>query len=216
MKRFFSSDNFYWRCFDKLADVLILSLLWFICSLPVITVGAASAALYDGAVHIVRWNEPDLFGRFFRTFRREFKTAALTWLIWGPALFLAWAGYIMLAQTAQGSGPLVAAAMFYYVARVVPAGMVSWLFPLLSRYEFGFAGLNRTAGQFWLAHLPSTIGMAVLLVLCVEITAQLLFPICFAPCLLALADSFLVERAFKKHMPAEDAEEPETDGEREA
>lgn len=216
MKRFFSPDNFYWKCFDKLADILILSLLWFICSLPVITAGAASVALYDAAVHTIRRNEPDLVSRFFRTFRREFKTATLVWLIWGAALFLTWAGYVMLAQKAQGSGPLVAAAMFYYVLTAVPAGMVSWLFPLLSRYEFGFAELMRTSAQFWLAHLPSTIAMALLLALSAGLTAQLLFPVCFAPCLLALADSFFVERAFDKHTPKEGIEEPGTDEGQEA
>lgn len=215
MRHFFNADNFFWKCFDKLADVLILSLLWFICSLPVVTAGAASTALYDAAVHTVRRNEPDLLRRFFRTFRREFKTATLVWLIWGGALFLAAAGYNMLAAAAQGAGPLVAAAMFYYVLMVLPAGMLCWLFPLLSRYEFGFAGLNRAAAQFWLRCLPSTAAMAVLLALGVGLTLQLLFPVCFAPCLVALAHSFFAERAFRKNTPAEDGlpqEEPGTDG----
>lgn len=212
MKHFFNADNFFWKCFDKLADVLILSLLWFICSLPVVTVGAASTALYDAAVHTVRRNEPDLFRRFFRTFRREFKTATLAWLVWGTAMFLTAAGYNMLATAAQGSGPLLAAAMFYYVLMVFPAGMLCWLFSLLSRYEFGFVGLNRTAVQFWLRYLPSTAAMAVLLALGVGLTLQLLFPVCFAPCLVALGHSFFAERCFSRNTQKEDGLPPEEPG----
>lgn len=212
MKRFFSPDNYFWKCFDKLADVLILSLLWFICSLPVVTVGAASAALYDAAVHTVLRNEPDLFTRFFRTFRGEFKAATLAWLIWGAALFSAFAGHNMAVNAAADDPRWSLLAAVYLVVMALPAGVLSWLFPLLSRYEFTFAQLNLTALRFWIAHLPSTAAMALLLALCAGLSVRLLFPVCFAPCLLALADSFFVERAFKKHTPEQEAEEPGTDG----
>lgn len=208
MRHFFSPDNFFWKCFDKLADVLILSLLWFICSLPVVTVGAASTALYDAAVHTVRRNEPDLFTRFFRTFRGELKTATLAWLIWGAALFSAFAGHNMAVNAAVTDPRWSLLAAVYLVVMALPAGVLGWLFPLLSRYEFTFAQLNATALRFWIAHLPSTAAMALLLALCAGLSVRLLFPVCFAPCLLALADSFFVERAFRKHMP----EEPGTDG----
>ena len=36
-----------WQVFGWIGDVVVLSLLWTVCSVPLITVGAASAALYD-------------------------------------------------------------------------------------------------------------------------------------------------------------------------
>lgn len=41
----FNPENRFWRWVDRIADVLILSLLWTVCSVPVVTVGAASTAL---------------------------------------------------------------------------------------------------------------------------------------------------------------------------
>lgn len=64
---------------------MILSLFWLACSLPVVTIGAASAALYDAPVHGIRREEAGCYRRFFRTFRRELKTAVPAWLLWGAA-----------------------------------------------------------------------------------------------------------------------------------
>lgn len=201
MNRFFDPNSFLWRCFDRAADVLGLSLLWLICALPVVTAGAACTALYDAAVHCVRRGEPSPYGRFWRTLRREFWLSTLVWLGWGSLLLLAAAGHSLLRRAAPGSPGLMLAAGLYYVLMALPAGALCWLFPLLSRYSLGWRELNRTALRLWLAHLPSTLAMAALLWVCADLCAQLLLPACFLPCLLALAHSFFVERAFARHRP---------------
>jgi len=201
MKRFFSPDNFYWKCFDKLADVLGLSLLWFLLSLPVVTAGAAATALYDAAARCVRGGEPGTYSRFFRTFRSSFKLSTLCALVFGGALALLAAGYQILSALAREDRPLLVLAAAYYVLCACVVGYLCWLFPLLSRYEYSFKELCRTALQFWFAHFPSTFVMAVLLAAGVETTVQLLFPVCFLPACLALLDTIFVERAFKKHTP---------------
>lgn len=199
MKRFFDPENFYWKCFDKMADVLGLSLLWFFLSLPVVTAGAATTALYDAASRCVRGGEPGVYSRFFRTFKESFRPAALCTLLFGGALALLIMGYYIVSALAQENRPLLVLAAAYYVLCACVMGYLCWLFPLLSRYEYTFKELCRTAAQFWFVHFPSTLIMAVLLEVCVEATVQLLFPVCFLPACLALLDTVFVERAFKKH-----------------
>lgn len=50
----FNPQNSFWQTVDHLSDLLILSLLWLLCSLPLVTAGAAAAALYDAAAHCRR------------------------------------------------------------------------------------------------------------------------------------------------------------------
>ena len=206
MKRFFNPDNFYWKCFDKLADVLGLSLLWFLLSLPVVTIGAATTALYDSASRCVRGDGKEVYSRFFRTFKSSFKLSTLCTLVFGGALVLLVAGYQIVSALAQENRPLLMLAMVYYVLSACLLGYLSWLFPLLSRYEYTFRVLCRTALQFWFAHFPYTFVMALLLILSVEVSVQFLFPVCFLPACLALLDSLFLERAFKKHTPPEELE----------
>ena len=209
MKRLFNPDNFFWQCFDKMADVLGLSLLWFFLSLPVVTAGAAATALYDSAARCVRGGETGVYSRLFRTFKSSFKLSALCGLVFGGALALLAAGHRIVAALAQENPPLLVLAVVYYVLSARVMGYLCWLFPLLSRYEYTFRELCLTAVQFWFIHFPSTLIMAVLLKVCVGITEQLLFPVCFLPACLALLDTIFVERAFKKHTQPEEAEFPD-------
>ena len=88
MGSLFNPDAFLWRWCSRILDIMILSLFWLVCSLPVVTAGAASAALYDAAVHGIRRDEAGAYVRFFRTFRRELKTAVLAVLPWEAAAAL--------------------------------------------------------------------------------------------------------------------------------
>jgi len=197
----FHPENRFWRGVDRAADVLILSLLWSVCSVPLVTIGAASTALYDAVAHCVRGSERTPYSRFFRTFKAEFKTATLSWLLWGGILLALLAGHFALVRSAEGAEIPLALAMACLVLAAVVGGVLCWLFPLLSRFEYTLGGLARTAVQFWFTHLPSTIAMTALLALCADLVLQLVFPLSVLPCLLALAHSFFVERAFRKHMP---------------
>lgn len=206
MDNLFNPDALFWRWCSRILDVMILSLFWLFCSLPVVTVGAASTALYDAAVHGIRRDEPGAYARFFRTFRRELKTAVPAALLWGAVLIvLLWAGQ-QVGVVIQDPGPVLAATAALVALLLFVLGTVSWLFPLLSRFTFSFGALNRTAGQFFIAYLPSSVLLALLLAASAWTCFRFLFPIFFMPCTEALLASFLVERAFRKHMPPEEQE----------
>lgn len=44
--KFFSLENPIWKFIGNLADFFLLSCLWYLCCLPVVTAGAATTALY--------------------------------------------------------------------------------------------------------------------------------------------------------------------------
>lgn len=79
--RFFSYDSKFSQILLKLCYGCYLNLLWFVCSLPVFTIGASTAALYDVTLRIAREEEPLLTSRFFKAFRENFRQATTLWLI---------------------------------------------------------------------------------------------------------------------------------------
>lgn len=98
---------------------------------------------------------------------------------------------------------MLAAATALVALLFLVLGTLSWIFPLLSRFQFSFRTLNRTAWQFCFAHLPSSLALVVLLALSVWGCVRFLYPVFFVPCTEALLASFLIERAFQKHLPQE-------------
>lgn len=206
MGNLFNPDAFLWRWCSRILDMMILSIFWFFCSIPIVTAGAASTALYDAAVHGIRQDEAGTYARFFRTFRRELKTASLATLLWGgAAAALLWSGQF-IGTAIQEPAPVLAAATVFVILLFFVLGVMSWLFPLLSRFEFSFRALNRTARQFLIVHLPSSVLLVLLLTVSAWCCLRFLFPVCFLPCVEALLASLLVEKAFRKHLPQEPEE----------
>ena len=78
---FFSYESRFSQVFLKLTWSCWLNMLWFICSLPVFTAGASTAALYTVTLKIADGKEETLTKEFFRAFRANFKQATRIWLL---------------------------------------------------------------------------------------------------------------------------------------
>ena len=77
----FNPDNAFFRVTGKMVDIVLLSLFWLVCSLPVVTLGPATAALYYTVVRCMRGNDRNSWGMFFLTFRDNLKVGVLTTLV---------------------------------------------------------------------------------------------------------------------------------------
>ena len=96
----FNPEHGVYRLTEKMADLLILSVFWVVCSLPLVTIGPATTALYHTVVHCIRGDERNSWGLFFRTFKSNFKVGALTSLVVVPLIAVLVILHEMLYQMA--------------------------------------------------------------------------------------------------------------------
>ena len=195
----FNSENWIWQPFGLVADFLILSCLWLIFSIPMVTVGAASAAMYDCCARCIKDGDRALFSRFFRTFRRELLKSIPSTLLWAAILGLLF--FLIRSFTGSAAGTdinlVLAYAMVVFLA--VAVGIASWVFPLLSRFTFDFASLNMTAIRLALAHLPRTMALGAVNIAAGWLCLRLLMPAMVAPGIAALLSAYLLEPVFKPY-----------------
>ena len=78
MKTWFDSKLF--QFFAGVVDVVWISLLWYISSLPAVTLGASSAAMYYTVHTRIFKNEGYLFPVYKKAFLDNFKKATVVWL----------------------------------------------------------------------------------------------------------------------------------------
>ena len=203
IRRVFSPDNLLWTIVSKGVDIVGLSLVWGFLCIPVVTIGPATAALYYTVVKCLRQNEKGTFGVYFRSFRSNLKNGILATLIILPAALLIAVGYsIMKENRASNAGAVMFVA--YYIALVVPAGIVCWLFPLMGRFEFKLMDAFKTAAQLAVRHLPSTVVVVLLSAETVILLLEKWWPVFFAPAIAALLASLFFERIFPKYLGEED------------
>ena len=128
--KFFSYESKFSQILLKLCWSCYLNLLWFVCSLPIVTIGASTTALYYASLKLVREEDSSLTRQCFRAFRENFKQATVLWLILlGVGLFLGADGYILYHLRLSAAGPL--AVMWTLILAVVIAASVVYVIVLL-------------------------------------------------------------------------------------
>ena len=135
--KFFSYESKFSQLLLKLSYACYLNLLWFLCSIPIFTMGAATTALYYSCLKLIRGEESYAGRMFFRSFKENFRQATQLWLILlGVGLFLGADGYILyhLRQSSTGTlaviwtvilAVVIAAAVLYVI-------VLEYVFPLLA------------------------------------------------------------------------------------
>lgn len=203
--RIFDPDNVVFRNLARLTDVVGLSLVWLIFSLPVVTVGPASAALYHAVRRCVVEREYGTYTIFWRSFRQNLKTGlAATVLVLIAAGILGIGRQVMLTAASQLGGYAVVLYYAYLVLLTVPGGILCWMFPLLSRYQVNLVELLGRSAYVAVRFLPSTI-ILVLLLLEVIQSCIAVFPLVLAaPAVECLLASLFIERAFRRLTPSQE------------
>lgn len=203
---FFNSENWLWQPFGRIADFLILSCMWLLCCIPVVTAGAACTALYDCTAHCVIGGETAMFSRFFRTFRRELMLGGLSFALWAAILGGAVVLVRLFTGSAAGTDINLVIAYACVVLLCMLTGVAAWVFPLLSRFTFSFGGLQTTAVKMAIAYLPRTAVLALVNLAAGWLCLRLLMPVMILPGLAAYLSALIMEPVFEKYETGEAGE----------
>lgn len=198
MKGFFSLDGAFYKWGTELADVMILSLLWLTCSLPIFTIGASTTALFYVYGKKVRGEDPYVFRSFFKSFKDNFKQSTILTFILGVLWFSVYLYYnILTSGTAQTW--LWVMGMFFILQVFI---MTLYLFPVLSRFDMPIKNLLVSVFVFGNKHLPTSIACIALFLGCVFMTLSLSPFSIFSFGLYAWISSYLFQRVFNKYINA--------------
>lgn len=206
MKRLLDIDNPVIRFIIKIFDCMVLSVLWVLLSLPVITMGAASTALYASVYHYIRKDEEYLWKSFWTAFRGNVKRSTLAWLpLLAMILFLIY-DVLALRALIQNGHPFGRLFGVILVLLFVAAVWAVYLAAYCARFQGGVKDMLRFSFYLMMSHPLRSIGVmintlgAVALILVVPGLAALLPAVSF------WISSTLIEQVFLLHMRPEDAQ----------
>ena len=66
---------------NRFMDLILLNVWWFLCSLPIFTIGASTCALYEVTISYALYQSPPVTSTFFEAFRKHLKKATALSLI---------------------------------------------------------------------------------------------------------------------------------------
>lgn len=154
LKGLFDPDGVFARAMDWVGRMVLLNVLFLLCSIPVITFGASSAALYGCIQKMQKGDDNKVLPLFFKTFAANFKTATLAWLILLPFVALC---VVDLLVVPSGLWRMIATLGLQVCAMVAVL-----LFPLCARYENRPATHVKNAFLLAMGNLPRVLAIFVI------------------------------------------------------
>lgn len=214
MSGFFSADNKFFVAMSKIFDVLVLSLMWLVFCIPIITIGPASTAFYYTMVKVIRRERSYLLKEFFRSFKLNFAQGVVVTLIYALfAVVMVFDFNYAYQLTEQGSKfGSVMYGVFMMLGIFILFTLV-YIFPLLSRFTVTIKHLFKWAFYISIRQIGWTLLLAVLF----AGTAVMMYfsffhmPPLFIvlPGVYTLVASFPMEKVLKKYMPKEETTDEE-------
>jgi uncharacterized membrane protein YesL len=205
MSNFFNMDNPFFTTLGKICDMLFISVVWMILCLPVITIGPANTALYYATVKVIRRERGYLFREFFKSFKLNFKRAAILGTILTIMFVVLSFDLIWAYSNLGGSGSTGSILFGVFIAiTFLLVCFSTYAFPILSRFDMTMKQLVKAGTYMSMRHLPFTLAMVIVTAAGVVGTLVIPLLIFIAPAMVVLINSFLMERILKKYMPKEE------------
>ena len=202
----FSQDGRFARFMNLLWGLIVTSGLWIVCSLPVVTAGAAASAAYYAVAKTVRFHTGTTAQEFFRCFKQNLRQSLP--LSIGLTLALALVVVEPMYLYSDAAVPLWFLYVFYLMALLLAAlGLYVW--PCLSRFEMGNMALLRMGVVLMFRYLHYT--LALLAGLGALLAGIYLMPwgLPLFPGLAVYGETFLMERVLLRCSPKPEEGSPE-------
>ena len=153
----FRSDNPFWQSMGTVYDLFIVNSLWLLCSLPVFTIGPATAAAFYALAERLLGESGGISRDFFSSFRRNFKQGVLLGLpLTALGIFLA--ADIWLCRR-SGTGIYTFFMFFFAVIFLFWCFVTLYTFPILAKFELGSRDILIRAFTLSIQNLPMTLTM---------------------------------------------------------
>ena len=207
LRNIFSMDGGFFRVLNRIADLMILNLVFDVCCIPIVTIGPALTALYYVTLKIAVNEEGYIVRGFFKSFRQNFRQALIIWLL---MLLLGAVLTMDLLILRSSTGIVLQTLRVIIMATFVAYFMVLiYVFPTLAKFDNTIQATMKNALFMAILDFPRTILMLVIVIGSVLLTLYnaytfwygILIWIMLGFACIAYVNSRFFQQIFKKYIP---------------
>lgn len=209
MGKFFNSDNGVMRALSKLFDMGVLTLIYLVFCIPVVTIGAATTSLYYVSAKVLRHNRSYIWTEFWRSFKTNFVQSTIVWLIVAVLSVLLVFNMQIVGVTDAASSKGGYLAGVYFAMLFIILCISCYVFPFISRFSTKLTQIFRLSLYCAFRHFLHTLMMIAILIamvalIYVAMVTNIIIIFIFVPALASFVYTFPMEHIMKKYMPKEE------------
>lgn len=198
-------DNLFFKIIYAISDIAVLSILWIVGSLPIITIGASTTALFYVCGKKIKQDEPKIVAEFVKSYKQNFKQSlVITVMI--AILWYASFTYFMMSFSSLKDGFNISIVIMLIIAFEVVM-ITMYMCALLAKYELRTIQIIRNSFLFTHAYFIESIKAFALI-------SSMIFCLIFVPGLvivlpgaIGLTGSIFVRNSIHKFLVRQQAVE---------
>lgn len=210
--KLFDPNNPLMRSMSKVADIIILNILFMVCSIPVVTIGPALTALHCVTMKLVRDEEGGIIKDFFQSFRLNFRQALTIHLIMLAVAAVLFIDIYFVLYSKNDLGAM-AYILFGVAAFLGVIGVLTllYVYPVLAKFDNPTGRTMVLAFTLAIRHLPTTIVLAIITAIPIlammipheSVIAFIYLMLIFGFSAVAMAQASFLRKVFDQYIPAE-------------
>lgn len=198
--KLFNLDSPLMQALNKVADLMWLNILTWICCIPIITIGPALTALHYVVLKMVRDEECYIARDYFKSFKVNLRQGIAIWLMELVIIALLVGDFLILQNSEIAFGEPMRVILM--VVSVLLLFVFTFVYPVLAKFDNTVMRTLKNALLIGILQFPKTILMMILSVIPVVlfVVAPQILPIVFLFCFSApaWASAKLYNKFFKK------------------
>lgn len=161
-------DNGVTRFLGRIADFMFLNILWIVCSIPIVTIGASTTAMYSVMLKLVKNEEGYIVKGFLKAFKENFKQSTIMWLLYLVVGILIVVDFRLV--WVMNSSIRNVMQVFLTIMSIFLISMGIYGFSLQARYENTIKNTLKNAMILTIAKAPYTLLMLVITIAPIIVT----------------------------------------------
>lgn len=184
----------------KVTDIVILSAVWFLCCVPIFTIGASTVALYYSSVKSIRKEKGYVLKNFFHSFKQNFFPATVLWLFFLIIAILLYFSFIFTNALPDENLQFVMLC-FYMFSSFLSIGTACYAFPILSKCSMKIRDILKFSLALTIRHFPISFILVLIWIVAVSVMWFIPLSVFCVPVVFSLLFSFLMEHILIKYTP---------------
>ena len=160
MHLFFDHDSPIMQFLNRFSSLIILNLLFLCTSIPIFTIGASLAALYDVVFRLDTSREGKTVSTYFKAFRNNFRQSTPVWLIFLLLIITSCVNISFFSSLGGAIGQILFALSAVILINCML--VLGYAFPLISQFDNTFRNTLKNSLLLSAANLPRTLIIAVI------------------------------------------------------
>lgn len=215
MNRIFNYEGPLFTGLSRVADLFWLNILFLVCSIPIVTIGASTTALYYVTMKMVKNEDCYITKSFFKSFKMNFKQSTIIWLLvmlsYG-VLFIDYrimsGGYINVPGGNSNFNTILSAVLIGIT--IFLTFTVIYVFPVLAKFYNSTKNTIRNAFLMSIRHFPFTLLLVLIaiapFVLMYFFSQLIIIFFCLAFSLIAFVSSYIFVKVFDNYLPKDETD----------